>query len=97
MGLTGHISVIPIVPFRGYTLLIDHTFEDGCSVQLFGTLIENIFPDNKKIRMDGFIMFGNATFGWSWQLSWYNQFLNNEIKEGFNYGYRINSGSKSSN
>jgi len=79
-------SIISIVPFRGYTLFIDNTFEDGGPVQLFGTSIENIFSGNKGIRMNGFLIFGNATLGWGWQPSWYNQFLDNEIKEGVSYG-----------
>lgn len=80
-------SILSIVPFRGRTLVVNNTFEDGGALQLYGMSIENIVSGNKGIRMNGFLAWGLNARLWGWQPSWYNQFLNNEIVEGNNYSH----------
>jgi hypothetical protein len=80
-------SVVSIVPFRGQTIFLDNSFEDGGSLQLYGISINNIISGNKGTRMVGFLNWGKESKGWGWQPSWYNQFLNNEIIEGNNYNH----------
>jgi len=80
-------SILSIVPFRGRTLIIDNTFEDGGSMQLYGMSIENIVSGNKGIRMSGFLAWGLNARLWGWQPTWYNQFLNTEIVEGNSYSH----------
>lgn len=80
-------SILSIVPFRGRTLIINNTFEDGGNMQLYGMSIENIVSGNKGIRMGGFLAWGLNARLWGWQPSWYNQFLNTEIVEGNSYSH----------
>ena len=82
-------SVISIIPFRGHTLIVNNTFEDGGAVQFYGTSIENIVSNNKGTRMSGFLVWGQEQRGWGWQPSWYNQILNNEITDGHNYRHQL--------
>lgn len=84
-------SILSIVPFRGRTLIIDNTFEDGGAMQLYGMSVENIVSGNKGIRMSGFFAYGFNGRLWGWQPSWYNQFINTEIVEGNNYSHRTAS------
>ncbi len=80
-------SILSIVPFRGRTLIINNTFEDGGNMQLYGMSIENIVSGNKGIRMSGFLAWGLNARLWGWQPSWYNQFLHTEIVEGNSYSH----------
>ncbi len=80
-------SILSIVPFRGRTLIINNTFEDGGNMQLYGMSVENIVSGNKGIRMSGFLAWGLNARLWGWQPSWYNQFLNTEIVEGNSYSH----------
>lgn len=81
-------SVISIIPFRGHTIVVNNTFEDGGAIQFFGTSIENIIANNRATRMTGFFVLGQENNGWGWQPSWYNQILNNEITDGHNYRHQ---------
>jgi hypothetical protein len=80
-------SILSIVPFRGRTLILDNTFEDGGAMQLYGMSIENIVSGNKGMRMSGFFAWGLNARLWGWQPTWYNQFLNTQILEGNNYSH----------
>jgi len=60
-------SILSIVPFRGRTLIINNTFEDGGNMQLYGMSVENIVSGNKGIRMSGFLAWGLNARLWGWQ------------------------------
>lgn len=86
-------SLVGIVPFRGQSLFIGNSVADGGPFQLYGTAHECIVAENKGARMggpmgDGFTVWGLNGRGWGHQVSWFCQFLDNEITEGNGYGPR---------
>ncbi len=81
-------SRISIAPFRGQSLFIGNTFEDGGAFQLYAAAHDSIVAGNTGKRMDGFLVWGLNPHGWGYQPSWYCQFLDNEILEGNGYGHR---------
>ena len=81
-------SRISIAPFRGQSLFIGNTFEDGGAFQLYAAAHDSIVAGNKGSRMDGFLVWGLNPHGWGYQPSWYCQFFDNEILEGNGYGHR---------
>ncbi len=81
-------SRIAIAPFRGQSLFIGNTFEDGGAFQLYGAASDTIVAENKGSRMDGFLVLGLNPHAWGHQPSWFCQFLDNEILEGNGYGHR---------
>ena len=83
-----HESCVSIAPFRGLSLFVDNTFEDGGPFQLYAAAHDCIVAGNKGSRMDGFMVCGLNPHGWGLQPSWFCQFLDNEIVEGNGYGHR---------
>ena len=81
-------SRISVAPFRGQSLFIGNTFEDGGAFQLYAAAHDSIVAGNKGSRMDGFFVWGLNPHGWGYQPSWYCQFFDNEILEGNGYGHR---------
>lgn len=84
-------SLLSIAPFRGQSLFIGNTFEDGGAFQLYAAAHDSIVAENTGARMDGFLVWGLNPHGWGYQPSWYCQFLDNEILEGNGYGTRAAS------
>lgn len=81
-------SCVSIAPFRGQSLFVDNTFEDGGAFQLYAAAHDCIVAGNKGSRMDGFYVCGLNPHGWGYQPSWFCQFFDNEIVEGNGYGHR---------
>lgn len=86
-------SVIGIIPFMGSVFFIGNTLTDAGIVQTCKTCIDNVFAENRFIRSSRLVVLcGRSDKGESpWQVSWYNQGLDNEFPEGMDWGGKVSA------
>jgi hypothetical protein len=76
-------SVVTIVPMLGHVLVVNNRFEDANWVDAaYGTSIDVVYAGNRLYRCAQLLNYGLTSPG-DYQPSWYVQFLDNEMHEGY--------------